>query len=192
MKLSFACGCGRPSKAKKHHHPTDAPIEATPEEIEAIRLQLSEIEESLSRLWGPSIWSRDPNCLAARVEASDLIDRHFAGIVEQWTKTIFTMFPGWYPDEEHEAHLKINMSNALIRMVDHLRDPDNLCTYIYLRRHCQEGMIQRAKPSQFNTIHIALKQVILDHVKSTMTGPMKSSRIPGSCSDRIRPPRRCI
>ncbi len=171
MKASLACGCCRPSKAKKRHQTTDAPIEATPEEVEAIRLQLSEIELSLSRLWGPSIWSRDPHCLAARVEASDLIDRHFEGIVEQWTNTIFAMFPAWYPDEAHEAQLKINMSNALIRMVDHLRDPDNLCTYVYLRRHCQEGMIQRAKPSQFNTIHIALKQVILDHVKSTMTGP---------------------
>ena len=170
MKVSLACGCCRPSKAKKPHRTTDAPITATPEEVEAIRLQLSEIEESLSRLWGPSIWSRAPECLAARVEASDLIDRHFEGIVDQWTDNIYAMFPAWYPDEAHEKDLKINMSNALIRMVDHLRDPDNLCTYVYLRRHCQEGMIQRAKPSQFNTIHIALKQVILEHVKSTMTG----------------------
>jgi PAS domain S-box-containing protein len=32
-------------------------------------------------------------------------------------------------------------------------------------------MLARAKPSQFNVIHIALKQIILDHVKSTMSGP---------------------
>ncbi len=63
------------------------------------------------------------------------------------------------------------MVNSLIRFVDHLRDPDDICTYVYLRRHCQEGMLARAKPSQFNVIHIALKQIILDHVKSTMTGP---------------------
>ena len=63
------------------------------------------------------------------------------------------------------------MVNALIRLGDHLRDPDDICTYVYLRKHCQEGMLARAKPSQFNTIHIALKQVILNHVKSSMTGP---------------------
>ncbi|HLX04963.1 MAG TPA: ATP-binding protein, partial [Candidatus Binatus sp.] len=49
--------------------------------------------------------------------------------------------------------------------------PDDINTYVYLRRHCQEGMLARAKPSQFNVIHIALKQIILNHVKSTMTGP---------------------
>ena len=32
-------------------------------------------------------------------------------------------------------------------------------------------MLARAKPSQFNIIHIALKQIILNHIKSTMTGP---------------------
>ena len=171
MKLSLACGCCRSYKSKKRQCATDAEIAATTEERALIKGQLLEIEQSLSRLWGTSIWSRTPEGLELRAEAAALIEKHFVGIVEEWTKTIFTMFPAWYPDEEHEAHLKINMSNALIRMVDHLSDPDNLCTYIYLRRHCQEGMIQRAKPSQFNTIHIALKQVILDHVKSTMTGP---------------------
>lgn len=171
MRLSRACGCGRPSKAKRHHEPTDAPIEATPEETESIRLQLAEIEESLSRLWGPAIWSRDRECLKARAEAADLIDRHFEGIIDQWTEASITMFPSWYPDKAHVGELKENLSNSLLRAVDHMRDPDNLCTYVYLRRHCQEGMLQRAKPSQFNTIHISLKQVILNHVRSTMTGP---------------------
>jgi two-component system NtrC family sensor kinase len=32
-------------------------------------------------------------------------------------------------------------------------------------------MLARAKPSQFNVIHIALKQIVLNHIKSTMTGP---------------------
>ncbi len=63
------------------------------------------------------------------------------------------------------------MVNSLIRFIDHVRDPDDICTYVYLRRHCQEGMLARLMPSQFNVIHIALKQIILNHVKSTMTGP---------------------
>src|SRR5713101_4043257 len=173
MKLMRACGCSRPSKAKRHHEPTDALIEATPEEIESIRLQLAETEESLSRLWGPAVWSRNRECLKARGEAADLIDLHFEGIIDQWTEAAINIFPAWYPDEANTAKLKENLNNSLLRAVDHIRDPDNLCTYVYLRRHCQAGsgaMISRAKPSQFNTIHIALKQVILNHVKTTMTG----------------------
>ncbi len=169
MKLSLACGCCRPSKSKPHRETNDPPIEATPEELQAIRDQLAEIEQSLSRLWGPTIWSRTPECIQIRAEAADLIDRHFEGIVEQWGDSIAYIIHG-HSKYDQEGR-KDNMVNSLIRFVDHLRDPDNVCTYVYLRRHCQEGMLARAKPSQFNTIHIALKQIILDHVKSTMTGP---------------------
>ena len=169
MKLSLACGCCRPSKSKPHRETNDPPIEATPEELQAIRDQLAEIEQSLSRLWGPTIWSRTPECIQIRAEAADLIDRHFDGIVEQWGDSIAYIIHG-HSKYDQEGR-KDNMVNSLIRFVDHLRDPDNVCTYVYLRRHCQEGMLARAKPSQFNTIHIALKQIILDHVKSTMTGP---------------------
>jgi PAS domain S-box-containing protein len=168
MKLSLACGCCRPSKSKLQRKTNDAPIEATPEEVQAIRHQLAEIEQSLSRLWGPTIWSRTPECIQIRDEAADLIERHFDGIVKQWGESIAYIVHGHQKFDEKGR--PDNMSNSLIRFVDHLRDPDNICTYIYLRRHCQEGMLARAKPSQFNVIHIALKQIILDHVKSTMTG----------------------
>jgi PAS domain S-box-containing protein len=169
MKLSFACGCHRPSKSNQQRQTNDAPIEATPEEVHAIREQLAEIEQSLSRLWGPTIWSRTPECIQIRSEAADLIDRHFDGIVAQWGESIAYIIHGHskYDQEGRQD----NMVNSLIRFTDHLRDPDDICTYVYLRRHCQEGMLARAKPSQFNVIHIALKQIILDHVKSTMSGP---------------------
>ncbi len=169
MEPSLTCGCGRPSKSERHREPTDAPIETTPEELQAIRHQLAEIEQSLSRLWGPTIWSRTPECIQLRAEAADLIDRHFDGIVDQWGDGIGAIIDGH--SEYDEKGRKANLANALIRLLDHLRDPDDICTYVYLQRHCQEGMLARAKPSQFNTIHIALKQIILNHVRSSMTGP---------------------
>jgi PAS domain S-box-containing protein len=169
MKLSFACGCHRPSKSGLQRETNDPPIEATPEEVQAIRDQLAEIEQSLSRLWGPTIWSRTPECIQIRSEAADLIDRHFDGIVNQWGESIAYIIHGH--QKYDQSGRQDNMVNSLIRFIDHLRDPDDICTYIYLRRHCQEGMLARAKPSQFNVIHIALKQIILDHVKSTMSGP---------------------
>jgi signal transduction histidine kinase len=170
MKLSLACGCCRPSKSQTHRETTDAPIEANPEELQAIRQQLAEIEQSLSRLWGEAIWSRTPECIQIRAEAADLIDRHFDGIVAQWGESIAYIVHGHSKFDEKGR--PDNMVNSLIRFVDHLRDPDDVSTYVYLRRHCQEGMLARAKPSQFNVIHIALKQIILNHVKSTMTGPL--------------------
>ena len=169
MKLLLACGCFKPSKSKRNRETTDAPIEATPEELQAIRQQLAEIEQSLSRLWGPTIWSRTPECIEVRAEAADLIERHFDGIVDQWVEAITAITDG-RPDYDEKGR-RASLVNALIRLGDHLRDPDDICTYVYLRRHCQEGMLARAKPSQFNTIHIALKQIILNHVKSSMTGP---------------------
>ncbi len=176
MKLSLACGCHRPPKSKPHRETTDAPIEATPEEIQGIRDQLADIEQSLSRLWGPTIWSRTPECIQIRAEAADLIDRHFDGIVEQWGESIAAIMHGGSPRPDKGTgpdakERRDNMVNSLIRFVDHVRDPDDICTYVYLRRHCQEGMLARLMPSQFNVIHIALKQIILNHIKSAMTGP---------------------
>jgi PAS domain S-box-containing protein len=176
MKLSLACGCHRPPKSNQHRETNDPPIEANPEEIQGIRDQLAEIEQSLSRLWGPTIWSRTPECIQIRAEAADLMDRHFDGIVEQWGDAIAAIMHGGSlrPDKgprPDEKERRDNMVNSLIRFVDHVRDPDDICTYVYLRRHCQEGMLARLMPSQFNVIHIALKQIILNHVKSAMTGP---------------------
>ena len=173
MKLMRACGCSKPSKTVQHRKPNDAPIPATPEELQSIRDQLSQIELSLSRLWGPSIWSRTPECIEVREEAADLIDRHFDGIVNQWGEAIagiITGNPKIARKDTDEKGRQDNMVNSLIRFVDHLRDPDDIHTYIYLRRHCQEGMLSRLNPSQFNVIHIALKQIILNHVKDNMTG----------------------
>ena len=169
MKLSFACGCHRPSKSTQQRQTNDAPIEATPEEVQAIREQLAEIEQSLSRLWGPTIWSRTPECIQIRSEAADLIDRHFDGIVEQWGESIAYIIHG-HSKYDQEGR-KDNMVNSLIRFTDHLRDRDDITTYVYLRKHCQEGMLSRALPSQFNVVHIALKQIVIDHVKATLRGP---------------------
>ncbi|MGH7815605.1 MAG: two-component system sensor histidine kinase NtrB [Candidatus Binataceae bacterium] len=142
--------------------------------MRAIRAQLATIEESLERLFGPSVWSRDPKCLSARGQAADLIERHFAGIAEQWTQAVMAIFSG-PPQPHYEGkrldQLRIDLANALARLADHIRAPGDIRTYVQLRRHCQEGMLARATPSQFNTIHIALKQVILRHVRSRMTEP---------------------
>jgi two-component system NtrC family sensor kinase len=68
-------------------------------------------------------------------------------------------------------HIPQDCANALIRFNENLRDRDNLGTYVYLRRHCQEGMLSRVRPSEFNVLHIALKQLILKRVRAGVKGP---------------------
>jgi PAS domain S-box-containing protein len=159
-----------PSKARQ---PTDLPIEATPEDLEQIRIQLSTIRRMLARLFGCA-YDDGRVGRQARARAADLINANFDEIVEQWTSAIEQMLrPTSAQDHltafQKAAHAKQRpnretMANALSRFVGHLHDPDDLRTYVYLRRHCQEGMLARAKPWEFNVFHIALKQVILDHV----------------------------
>ncbi|HUY26962.1 MAG TPA: ATP-binding protein [Candidatus Binataceae bacterium] len=173
MKTSKLCGCCRASKTKFRREPTDAGMAASGAEIESLRRQLLEIEQTLARLFGNGVYSRAPEAREAREAAANLIDEHFDGIVEQWGQAILSILGAPPLDENNiRAHLE-TLANSLIRFNNHLRDPDDLATYIYLRRHCQEGMLARAKPSQFNAIHIALKQIILAHVAATMHGKMQ-------------------
>jgi signal transduction histidine kinase len=168
MKSVRACGCSREPKFTTPQVPTDPAIEASPDELETIRQQLATIERLLSRLFG-EVYCREPDCLEARAEAAELIENHFDGIVGEWSAAISTIFGDPF-GAESSARRKPDLANSLARFVAHLRDPDDLTTYVYLRRHCQEGMLARAEPSQFNTIHIALKQIVLRHVRATAQG----------------------
>jgi len=147
---------------------SDAPIEPTLDELESIRAQLQSIDQALSALFGAD-YRRGSESQRSRRAAADIIDRHFERIVEEWTGTIRGML-----DERAQKkypHIPEDCANALIRFSENLRDRDNLDTYVYLRRHCQEGMLSRVRPSEFNVLHIALKQLILKRVRAVVKGP---------------------
>jgi PAS domain S-box-containing protein len=171
MNIFRICGCSTEPSANTSREPTDPRIEPAAGEIESLRQLLLVIEELLSRLFGRKIYSRDEESLRIRALAADLIDRHFDGIVDQWTQAVLTIFGDRQRSQEGAARLREDLSNALIRLIAHMRSPDDLTTYVYLRKHCETGMLARAKPSEFNTVHIALKQVILPHVRSALDGP---------------------
>jgi PAS domain S-box-containing protein len=172
MKLQKLCGCHTSSNPRLIRTPTDPPIEATPAELQVIRDQLRPVEELLGKLFGPMVYSRTAKSLEIRAAAADVICEHFDGIIGEWAESVGTIFL-WDPEGEKDAQKIEGLRNSLIRFTSHLRDPDCLDTYIYLRRHCQEGMLARAKPSQFNAIHIALKQIIINHVATSLGGSMQ-------------------
>jgi signal transduction histidine kinase len=164
MKTLRSCGCSCVSKSKTRHEATDRPVHATPEQAAQIRRQLAVIEELLARLFGP-LYSREAESLKTRAQAADLVEEHFEGILQQWGRAVLTIFA--MPDPVAERRYD-SLGNALVRFIAHLRNPDDIATYIHLRNDCIEGMLAEAKPSQFNTIHIALKEIILNHVRSTL------------------------
>ena len=127
------------------------------------------IEKMLAGLFGTA-YDRGPLSLQARQAAADVVDAHFDDVVERWASVMEQSF------EEPKKLDRPNMGNSLARFVAHLRDPDDIRTYIHLRSHCQSGMIARAKPSQFNIFHIALKQVILDLVRQQLSRPPDGDR----------------
>ncbi|MGH7932144.1 MAG: two-component system sensor histidine kinase NtrB, partial [Candidatus Binataceae bacterium] len=145
------------------HEATDTPIEATHAELEIIRDQLHSIERMLAGLFGPA-YDGGADSLEARNKAADIVDAHLDEVVENWSLAVEQTF------KDRKTLHRPSMANALIRFVAHLREPADLRTYVYLRRHCQEGMLSRAKPSEFNLFHIALKQVILNLVRAHMRG----------------------
>ena len=49
-----------PSESDQQSQTNDAPIDATPEEVEAVRQQLQVIEQTLARLFGADVYSRTP------------------------------------------------------------------------------------------------------------------------------------
>src|SRR5579862_1718699 len=160
--------CCQPSKAIVKREPTDTEFPGTPEELDAIRLHLEKINKLLRGLFGP-IYSDEPESLHARAEVADIIEQHFDAIVSEWEEAIGAIF-GLPTINREPGEASPDLVNSLIRFLDHLRDPNDLRTYVYLRKHCQQGMLQRAQPSQFNTIHIALKQIILKHIYASSRG----------------------
>ena len=124
----------------------------------------------LAQLFG-SAYDRSEESMTARADAARIVERDFAQVVEEWCVSVEkTMTHDWNPPRETHEVNRSGMANALVRFIAHLRDPADLRTYIHLRHHCQEGMLARAKPAEFNVFHIALKQVILDHIRTNLKG----------------------
>jgi PAS domain S-box-containing protein len=173
MKLQKFCGCFASSNLQLVRTPTDPRIEATPAELQVIRDQLRPVEELLGKLFGPLVYGRTAKSIEIRTAAADVICEHFDGIINEWAESVGTIFLWDHVDPEKDAHKIEGLRNSLIRFASHLRDPDCLDTYVYLRRHCQQGMLADAKPSQFNAIHIALKQIIINHIATSLSGAMQ-------------------
>jgi len=141
------------------------------DDLTTIAEQLASIEQILKPLFGDS-YSRTGIGLKSRVAAAQLIEQTFDQILDEWVRAVerILILPAGLEVRRAPSTLRDDLAAALRRFVTHLSDPDNLDTYLFLYRHCQSGILARVEPSQFDAIHIALKQVVLDHVRTKFKG----------------------
>ncbi len=146
---------------------TDQPIILSAEELEIIRGQRAIIMPMLAKLFG-SVYPPHPESRKLRPAAADIIDRNFDRVIIEWTAAVRGLFK---PDDlPTSPKLVRSLHNALIRFIDHLREETDLGTYVYLRHHCQQGMLAQANPSELNVIHIALKQILIRLIRAKSRG----------------------
>ena len=141
------------------------------DDLTTIRQQLASIEQILKPLFGES-YSRTGVGLKSRIAAAQLMEENFARIVDEWVAAVerILVLPDCAEVRRAPTTLRNDLAGALERFITHLGDPNNLDTYLFLYRHCQSGILAKVEPSQFDAIHIALKQVVLNHVRDKFKG----------------------
>ncbi len=153
------------SAALSAHQPTDEPVVLSEREREEIRIELDKIRLMLEPLF-PGVYGCAPAALRVQRQVAELVDAWWEEIARQWANAVdqLTRVESYEVSVTDPAALEESLRNALCRFAAHLRDPKDIDTYVYLRKHCQEGILSRASPSGFNVVHIALKQVMLAQV----------------------------
>jgi signal transduction histidine kinase len=158
-------GTGAFGAAISPHRPTDKPLSISDQVRGTIHAELDKIRLMLEPLF-PEVYGFAPEALRVQRQAADFIECHFEEIAKQWADAVEQI--KWvechkFPIAELDD-LEVSLRNALCRFVAHLRDPQDIETYAYLREHCQEGILSRASPSRFNVVNIALKRVLVHHI----------------------------
>src|SRR5262245_19779792 len=115
MRSSRMRACCHPNKTPIKRLPTDTQMEGTPEELDAIRQHLENIDKLLRGLFG-SIYSNEPESLQARGEVADIIDQHFDAIVCEWEQAIGAIF-GLPTVDREMGEESPDLVNSLIRFI---------------------------------------------------------------------------
>lgn len=126
------------SAVTRLHQPTDEPLSVSDQERAAIRAELDKIRLMLEPLF-PGVYGCAPVALRVQRQAADLVDRNLEEIAKQWANAV-EQINRVECNEVSVAELddlEVSLRNALCRLVSHLRDPQDIETYVYLRKHCR-------------------------------------------------------
>ncbi|MGE0823849.1 MAG: nitrogen regulation protein NR(II) [Candidatus Binatia bacterium] len=105
---------------------------------------------------------REPSPL--RTELAAYIYEHAAAVVDEWVNLVAPVFSF---SAERMSETRQNMYDALIRWANHIEDPGNIETYVYLREHARHGFISHSPPSRFLSGQMKIRYLLVERLRST-------------------------
>ena len=102
-----------------------------------------------------------------RRQLADFLEAHDAEIVETWTTTIAQ---GLHIESGRRDDLAKDIAVAQKRWSAHVRDPEDIETYVVLREHARGGFISKHMPSRFLASQLKMRQIIVDLLRRELRG----------------------
>ena len=102
-----------------------------------------------------------------RRQLADFLERHDAEIVATWTTSIAKALQ---IDSGRMDELAQDIAVAQKRWSAHIRDPENIETYVVLREHARGGFISKHMPSRFLASQLKIRQIIADLLHRELRG----------------------
>lgn len=102
-----------------------------------------------------------------RRQLADFMDRHADEIVQIWATTIARALE---IDTERMGELADDIAVAQRRWVAHIRNPDDIETYVVLREHARGGFISKHHPSRFLASQLKMRQIVADLLHRDLRG----------------------
>ena len=102
-----------------------------------------------------------------RRQLADFMDEHEDEIVRIWTTTIASALE---IDAERMDDLARDIAVAQRRWSAHIRDPEQIDTYVVLREHARGGFISKHPPSRFLASQLKMRQIVADLLHRELRG----------------------
>ena len=102
-----------------------------------------------------------------RRQLADFLEAHDAEIVDTWTTSIAEALE---IDSGRMDELAQDIAGAQKRWSAHIRDPENIETYVVLREHARGGFISKHMPSRFLASQLKIRQITADLLRRELRG----------------------
>jgi PAS domain S-box-containing protein len=127
----------------------------------------SSLEEHLSRIetymrsCGLLMYPRTRDAL--RRELATFLTSRSDEAIDAWVRLIG---PALRIPESDWSDLRQSMQEAMERWIQHIEDPSNIDTYVYLRCHARRAFISRFAPSRFLAGQMQMRQIMSEYIRA--------------------------
>ncbi|MBM4243779.1 MAG: PAS domain S-box protein [Deltaproteobacteria bacterium] len=125
------------------------------------------LERIQSYLRGCGLLAFPGNESPLRRQLADFLEAHDSEIVATWTTSIAQALQIESGRVDELAH---DIAGAQKRWSAHIRDPEDIETYVVLREHARGGFISKHMPSRFLSSQLKIRQIIADLLRRELRG----------------------